>query len=123
MAYDLNKAGFDVAFIPETNNGICADCILKTGNSYKLADFKYCITTNSSTLSKELTHGFKQASTIVLKLKHLDAGAFKNAIDYLLRNGIPYGNLILINQYGKTLIINYKDIKSKRYIRKIKGFL
>ena len=50
-------------------------------------------------------------------------GLFNEAIDYLVRNEIPYGNILLINKYGKVRVITYKDIKSKGYIRKTKGFL
>ena len=46
-----------------------------------------------------------------------------DAIDYLLRNKIPHGDLVLINKYGKVRIVSYKDIKNHRYSLKIKGFL
>lgn len=61
MAFELNEAGFDVAFIPE--------------------------------------------------------------IDYLVRNEIPYGNIVLINKYRKVRLITYKDIRNEGYLRKTKGFL
>ncbi len=77
MAAGLNKAGYDVAFIPEIDDGTWADSLIMTGKIYRLADFKYCVTTSSNTLAKELEHGFKQAGTIVLQLEHMDTGMFK----------------------------------------------
>lgn len=123
MAFDLNKSGYDVAFIPEVDNEVCADSLIMDENVFKLAEFKYCITTKSNTLAKELEHGFKQAKTLVLKPARLDSGLFNEAIDYLLRNEISYGNIVLLNKYGKVLTITHKDIKNGRYHRKTKGFL
>ena len=123
MAFDLNKVGYDVAFISEIDDETCADSLITTQKVFKLADFKYCVTTSPNTLAKELEHGFRQANTIVLKLEHIDTGMFNEAIDYLLRNEIPYGNIVLMNRYGKVRIITHKDIRSKVYVRKTKGFL
>lgn len=123
MAFDLNNNGYDVAFLPELLSEICADSLLKNGKVFKIADFKYCVTSKANTLSVDLKHGFEQANNVVLKLPNMDAGSFKDAIDYLLRNEIPYGNIILINKYGKLLTIGFKEIRNKSYIRKIKGFL
>lgn len=58
MAFELNEAGFDVAFIPEIENGTCADSLIRTRESFRLADFKYCVTKKASTLASELEHGF-----------------------------------------------------------------
>ena len=123
MAYELNKVGYDVAFIPEIDDETCADCLIMTGKIFKLADFKYCITTNSNTVAKELEHGFKQAGTIVLQLEHMDAGLFKEAIEYLLRNEVPPGNIILMNRYGKAVELLKKDIKTGVYKKAVKGLL
>ena len=123
MAFELNKAGNDVAFIPEIDDETCADSLIMTGKIYRLADFKYCVTTNSNTLAKELEHGFKQAGTTVLQLEHMDAGLFKEAIDYLLRNEIPHRNIILMNKYGKTVELLKKDLKTGVYKKAIKGLL
>ena len=123
MAFDLNKAGYEVAFISELDEETCADSLIMNDTVFKLADFKYCITTKPNTLAKELEHGFKQANTLILKLPCIDTGLFCEAIDYLLRNEIPYGNIMLLNKYGKVQIITHKDIKSGSYARKIKGFL
>lgn len=123
MAFDLNKNGYDVAFIPEIDEVICADSLIRHGMVYKLADFKYCVTTKANTLAKELEHGFKQANTLVFKPVFADIGLFNGAIDYLLRNKIPYGNIVLMNKYGKARVITHKDIKNGSYVRKTKGFL
>ena len=63
------------------------------------------------------------SSTIVLKLENMDSGLFKDAIDYLLRNEIPYGNIILLNNYGKALNISRKEFKTGIYKKRIRGFL
>ena len=53
----------------------------------------------------------------------MDLGEFKEAIDYLLRNEIPYGDIILMNKYGNAVALTYKDIKTGKFARKAKGFL
>ena len=123
MAFELNKVGYDVAFIPEIDDETCADSLIMTGKIYRLADFKYCVTTSSNTLAKELEHGFKQAGTTILQLEHMDTGMFKEAVDYLLRNEIPHGNIILMNRYGKTVELLKKDLKTGVYKKAIKGLL
>lgn len=123
MAFELNKTGIDVTFLTETDGLICADSLLKIRNTYRLADFKYCVTKNSNTLAKELEHGFMQASLVVLKLRNMDAGVFKDAIGYILRNEIPYGNLILMNKYGKLVELEKRDIKTGIFRKKIRGLL
>ena len=123
MAFELNKVGYNVAFIPEIDDETCADSLIMTGKIFRLADFKYCVTTSSNTLAKELEHGFKQANTVILKPEYIDSGLFNEAIDYLLRNGIPYRNIVLMNKYGKVRIITHKDIRKEVYVRKTKGFL
>lgn len=105
-----------------TWSGDCLQCSNIEG-TYRLADFKYCITTNANTLAKELEHGFEQAGTIVLKLKNMDAGVFNEAIDYVLRKGIPHGSIILMNKYGKTVELSKKEIKTGIYKKAVKRFL
>jgi hypothetical protein len=53
----------------------------------------------------------------------MDAGMFKDAIGYMVRNDISYGNIKIINKYGKTKELTYEDIKRGRYVKMIKGFL
>ena len=38
------------------------------------------------------------------------------------RNDLPYGNIKIINKYGKILEISTKDIRYNFYKKKIKGF-
>ena len=123
MAFELNRQGYDIVFLPELTSETSADSLIKIGNNYRIADFKYCITTNINTLAKDLKHGFKQANNIVLKLENVDSGIFKEAIDYLLRNDISYGNIILINAYGKVLELQRKELKTGIFKKTIKGFL
>lgn len=123
MAFDLNNNGFDVAFLPELVGGICADSLIRNGQVFRIADFKYCITSKVNTLFIDLEHGFRQASNIVLRLANMDSGSFRGLVDYLLRNDIPYGNIILINKYGKTLELSKKEFRTGIYRKRIKGFL
>ena len=123
MATELNRQGYDVAFLPELTFETCADCLIKTGSNYRIADFKYCATTKTNTLAKDLKHGFEQASAIVLKLENVDSGVFKEAVDYLLRNDISYGNIILLNTYGKVLELPRKELKTGIFKKTVKGFL
>lgn len=53
----------------------------------------------------------------------MDAGLFKDAVNYLIRNNIGYGNIKLINKNGKKIDIEYLDIRSGKYQKMIKGFL
>ena len=64
-----------------------------------------------------------QAGTIILKLVNMDAGLLKEAIDYLLRNEIPYGNIMLQNKYGKLIELTINEIRTGIYRKKITGFL
>ena len=123
MAFELNKAGFDIAFLPELTFETSADCLIKAGNNYRIADFKFCATTKTNTLAKDLKHGFEQANTIILRLEKVDSGMFKEAVDYLLRNDISYGNIILLNTYGKVLELPRKELKTGIFKKTIKGFL
>ena len=124
MAEYLNKHGESVAFLPELKNGTSADAIVLFKNAPVVADFKYCITRKNNTIACNLEDGFIQASTVVLKLENMGAGEFKDAIDYLVRNGKPIGNIKLLNEYGKMLELTYNDLKNKAKLnKKIKGFL
>lgn len=67
MAYELNEVGISVVFLPELDDVVCSDSLIKMGKIYRLADFKYCVTTNANTLAKELEHGFMQAGTYLQK--------------------------------------------------------
>ena len=123
MAEDLNQHGESVAFLPELKNGTSADALVLFQEKPVVADFKYCTTTNDNTLTGDLEDGFKQAQTIVLKLENMDSGVFNDAIDYLVRNEKPIGNIKLLNEYGKMLEFTAKDLRYGAYKIKIKGFL
>lgn len=125
MAFDLNKVGIDVAFLPEYDSATSADALLRIGKIFRLADFKYASTTNSNTLAEELIHGFKQANTVVLKLERMDRGVFEDTVDYIRRNeerdSYHFGTIILQNKRGETLIIGRADIRRNKYQKKNKG--
>ena len=123
MAYDLNKNGIDVVFLPEYDSDTSADSVIRIGKVCRIADFKYASTTNSNTLATELKHGFEQANTIVLKLDQMDGGQFRDCIDYLNRNGIKTGDILLINKYGKNKYLSYPELRNNKYQKLIKGFL
>lgn len=123
MAKDINQTGEGVAFLPELDRGVSADALVLFRGRPAVADFKYCVTTKANTLAVNLEEGFGQARTVVVKLENMDAGVFKEALDYIVRNDIPYGNIKVINKYGKMLEITYQDIRFGRYAKKIKGFL
>lgn len=123
MAKDINAHGESVIFLPEYTNETSADALVLFKGVPTIADFKYCVTTKSNTLASDLTKGFLQAKTIVLKLENMDVGEFKCAVDYLLRNEISYGNIKLINKYGRMLELSYTDIRKGKYGKMIKGFL
>ena len=105
MAKDINNAGESIAFLPELDNITSADALILFRKKPHVADFKYCITTKANTLSVDLITGFEQAGTVGVKLERMDAGQFKEAVDYLVRNKIPYGNIKLINKSGDLLEI------------------
>lgn len=137
MAMDLNRNGENVAFLSERDIDVesssekkekkkgkaRADALVLFQGRPVVADFKYCITKKSNTLAGDLEDGFGQASTLVVKLENMDAGVFKDAIGYMVRNDISYGNIKIINKYGKTKELTYEDIKRGRYVKMIKGFL
>ena len=123
MAFDLNNEKISVVFLPELEREMCADALIYIEKKYLLSDFKYAITTKSNTLSKEIIEGFDQAKTVVLKLENMDSGIFKETIEYVKRNSETIGNILLLNKYGKTLLLEKKDISRGIYKIKIKGFL
>ena len=123
MAKDLNRNGESVAFLPELDRVTSADALLLFRGRPVVADFKYCITTKANTLAGNLEEGFRQAGTVVVKLENMDAGVFRDAIEYLKRKNFQCGNIKLINQYGDPLELTFTDIRNGRYLKKIKGFL
>jgi hypothetical protein len=120
---ELNESGVNVALLPEMDNTSCTDALLKIKDGYYLTDFKMSDSTKSNTLSMDLKKGFTQANTIALKLFRMDGGEFKKAIEYLKRNEVYYGNLILLNKYGRHIILTKNSLATGKYKKMIKGFL
>lgn len=120
---ELNESGVNVALLPEKDNTSCTDALLKIKDGYYLTDFKMSDSTKSNTLSMDLKKGFTQANTIALKLFRMDGGEFKKAIEYLKRNEVYYGNLILLNKYGRHIILTKNSLATGKYKKMIKGFL
>lgn len=124
MAKALNESGISVSFLPEMDDVSCADAIVKIGKKeWRLADFKYSTTTNHNTIAEELIKGISQAETIALKLENADLGTFREVVEQLKRkNSIPR-KLIVINRYGKTKILEQRELRSSKYEKLLKGFL
>lgn len=127
MAFELNKSGYDVAFIPESDSERGADAIIKVSqNEYKIVEFKYSTTKLANTLQKVLIDGFGQATTIVLKTNGMDAGLLSEVLAYLGRNeqnkGFRFGEIYLLNKYGGILHIDRSNIRRNNYKKKLKGF-
>lgn len=127
MAKVLNENGYNVCFLPEDGDTPKstkrADAILNYDKNWQIADFKYFHSTKENTLTKDLKNGFLQASTIVLKITNADTGVFKESIEYLKRNDLKFGNIILINEYDKVLEIKRRQFESDKYKYLLKGFL
>ena len=123
MAFDLNKAKRDVIFLPEYESATSADALVLFNGKPRIADFKYCKSTKWNTLQLNLSEGFNQAGLIVLKLDRMDAGQFRETIEYMKRNHLPLGDIILINRHGKVMELHHKSLMSNNYRNKIKGFL
>lgn len=122
MANNLNDFKIPVCFLPESNTISSADAIIRYNKRWRICDFKYCISTNSNTISGELIKGFKQADTIVLKLENANLGVLRDAIEQVKRKKY-YGDLLVINKRGKTQYISVKEIQSGKYLTKLRGFL
>lgn len=123
MAFALNKAGKDVVFLPEHDNMTMADALTKFKDIPRVVDFKYSASTKSNTLQQHLSEGFIQAGTVVLKLENMDAGQFRETIEYMKRNNLPLGDIILINRNDKIKEIGIGVLLNGSYRQKIKGFL
>lgn len=123
MAYALNRAGRDVVFLPEHDNEIMADALTKFKDIPRIVDFKYSASTKFNTLQQHLAEGFNQAGAVVLKLEKMDAGQFRDTIEYMKRNDLPLGDVILINKYNQIKELGIGSLFSGSYKQKIKGFL
>ena len=127
MAFALNNNEIDVCFLPEIGdnqkNIKRADAIVKLKNKWVIADFKYFVSTNDNTLSKDLERGFSQAKLIVLQLVNADLGILRDAIEYLKRNKKRIDDIIVINEYYKTRLVPRANLLNNKYLNQLKGFL
>ncbi len=123
MGFALSKSGRDVIFLPESDSATNADAIMMVKGYPRLVDFKYSASTSWNTLQQHLAEGFSQADTIALKLENMDAGQFRDAIEYMKRNNLPLGDIILMNQYDEIIELSINDMRNKKYRQKIRGFL
>jgi len=127
MAFALNDNEIDVCFLPEIGDNEKsikrADAIVKMNNTWSIADFKYFVSTNDNTLSKDLERGFAQAKIIVLQLVNADLGIFREAIEYLKRNKKKIDDIIVINEYHRIRYISRSNLLNDKYLSQLKGFL
>ena len=124
MARDLNKSSISVSFLPEMDDVSCADTIVKIGkNEWRLADFKYSTSTNYNTIAEDIIKGVKQADSIALKLINADLGSFSEVVKQLKRKDSVPKTMIVINKYGKTRIIERRELLNGKYKKHLKGFL
>ena len=124
MARDLNKSSISVSFLPEMDDVSCADTIVKIGkNEWRLADFKYSTSTNYNTIAENIIKGVKKADSIALKLINADLGSFSEVVKQLKRKDSVPKTMIVINKYGKTRIIERRELLNGKYKKHLKGFL
>ena len=124
MAEELNVDGKSVVFLPEYDVITSADALVtNVAGRIRVADFKHVTTTSWNTLQGDLEAGFIQAPTIVLKLVNMDAEGFINTIDYMVRNKMKIGNIVLMNKYGRHIDLLADALKAGRYKKKVRGFL
>lgn len=124
MAIDLNTEGKSVIFLPEHDEISSADALVtNVAGRIRIVDFKHSTTTSWNTLQADLKKGFEQANTIVLKLENMDAQGFIETIDYMIRNKIRLGNIVLMNSRGKHMDISERILRTGRYKKKVRGFL
>ena len=124
MARDLNESSISVSFLPEMEDISCADSIVKIGKKeWRLADFKYSTSTNYNTIAEDIVKGVKQADSIALKLVNADLGSFSEVVKQLKRKKSVPKTMIVINKYGKTRIIERRELLNGKYKKHLKGFL
>ncbi len=123
MAKDINRMGDSVYFLPEHPDRISADAIVRFGKEWKVADFKYSESTNWNTLQESLTKGFMQGRNVVMKLIRADAGQFREAVEYMRRNKVAFGDIKLINRNGRIIDLSAKELTNGEYMKIIKGRL
>ncbi len=123
MSHNLNKHGIPVAFLPEEESVTCADAIIKVRGKWKISDFKYTVSVKWNTIQDDIEKAYKQAQMAVIKFQNADLGQLKEALEYLRRKGIKFGDMIVINRYGDVLELTNRDLRSGKYYKKMRGFL
>lgn len=121
MAECLNRAGYDVCFLPEMEEVSCADALLRLGHHWQIADFKYSSVDNYNTIAKEIAKGFTQADCVVLQIEKGNANTMYRAIEQLNRNSERLGDLMVITRRGKVLVVRRNDLMNERYKKIIRG--
>lgn len=102
-------------FLPEHPDKVSADAIVRFGREWKVADFKYSESTNWNTLQESLTKGFMQGRNVVMKLMRADAGQFREAVEYMRRNKVAFGDIKLINRNGRIIDLSAKELTNGEY--------
>ena len=53
----------------------------------------------------------------------MDAGQFRETIEYMKRKELPLGHIVLLNKYNQIIELAHKDFITGKFRAKIKGFL
>lgn len=122
MAEHMNNSGRSVCFLPEYKGKTSADAIVEFQGRWTIADFKVSSRNNYNTIAEDVITGFKQAGTVVLQINDGDAGTFREMVKQFGRKNC-FGNVILMNEYGKIRELSTSDIRTGKYKKIIKGFL
>ncbi len=122
MAIDLNNGGISVCFLPEYEDKISADAIVKVEGSWRLADFKCSQSVKSNTIATDVKHAFEQAEICILKVTNADKGIICDVLDYLKRKNIKMNGFTFVNKFGKCKNITKEEIKREKYRGLLKGF-
>ena len=123
IAGNLNKRNVSVYFLPESDTQKSADAIIEYKGRLIIADLKYSNTLKIGTLKKDLINGFEKSQMVVLKLRNADTSILAEAIDELARKEHITGDLMLINRLGKEEIFRKRELKSGKYLYRLRGFL
>lgn len=125
MAFELDKIGKKVCFIPEyKGDKPSADAITQFNGRWVIADFKYSSKDNYNTIATEIERSMqKQAQNFVLKLDDGNLATMEHIVAQLQRKVGKLPNFIVINQYGKVFDISRNELFSGKYKKILKGRL
>ncbi|MCC8118591.1 MAG: hypothetical protein LIP09_07585 [Bacteroidales bacterium] len=112
-----------VAFLPESDSVTNADAIVLVDGKWRIADFKYCISTKANTIQIDLSKAFEQGDMAVIQLAKADSSKLIEAINYIKRNDLPLGEILVLNKMGDYIHITKRDLRYNRHNKKIRGFL